>query len=120
MKKIIALIILTVIFNSSFAKNEEVNIDIVSTKNKINKINDIDLEKTNDDADAEYFDTLRKTDSDSKNILGIGQNKQNSFSTDTEICSIATDKSDGTGLCGVPADNRSVSENATIGKNIKN
>lgn len=106
MKKFIAPIILIVIFTSSFATKAKDKTELKSPKiqtahnDEAPKVNNVSGKK-------DYFGTLRKSNSSSKNILGIGENKQDSHSTDTEICSVAANTGDGksgAGLCGVPAD----------------
>ena len=103
MKKFIALIISPVIFTTSFAINKDNKTEI-----EIPKIQTIHKDESKNEDNAEYFDTLRKSNSTSKNILDLGQNNQDSDdSNETEICSVATtdDGESGAGLCGVPVDN---------------
>lgn len=110
MKNFIAMIIMSVLFTPAFAINEEDKTELKSPNIQIvqnDEAKKVGKSEDKSEDNAEYFGTLRKSNSSSNNILGIGGNKQDGYSTDTEICSVATNTSDGksgAGLCGVPAD----------------
>jgi len=99
MKKISLIFILSIIVTSAMAHNEVVTTKPESPKIKAEQIIE------NNNSKPEFFDSLRKPNSNSHSQLGLGVNKQEGNSKGTEICNVAVtdDGKTGSGLCGVPA-----------------
>ena len=72
MKNFILLIISNVIFTPAFATNE-----IEKKESESPKVQNTQFDKVKKEDNTEFFGNLRKSNSNSNNILDIGKDKQN-------------------------------------------